>query len=112
MRMAYIATIGCGLTCGILILLMFARPNWFYVLFGSLSFVVLIGTLMVTSFLGIRRWRAKSQNWMVPALACLAFLVAAWFAPVGGRALADWEFRRHIGDFTQAVTEIRNSLSS
>jgi len=109
MRTTYRVIVPLGVACVLLTLCMYAAPHWASVILAAATFIGLAIFLVVSVALGFARWRKSSGFWMMPALVCLTFMLIAWFTPGGGRLLADRQFKKHLSEYEEVISEIRNT---
>lgn len=90
-------------------------------LYPSLTGIYLVGAagvamffaLPITLVTGIVRWRKKGPYWIAPFLICMCcFLLARsqWFLPPLAESVNNWQFRRHINDYSSIVDQVKRGL--
>jgi hypothetical protein len=87
-------------------------PQLFGLALAALTFLGLACALLVTTTLGLTRWRTNFRFWMSPALLCLTFVFASRFAPPLARLITDGEFMRHIDEYSAVVDGVKSGAIS
>ena len=112
MRTTLRSIIAVGIIYFSLTLSTYIKPEWLCTMLSLLTLTMLVVSLLVTTIIGISKWRHQSRFWIVPALACVAFIASTWMAPPIGRFVADWEFGRHLNEYSRVVNDVRNGVLS
>lgn len=113
MRKMYRLIVAVGISCFFLRLSTFVVPEVVCVLLSILAFVSLVVILIIALRLGFIRWQKCSRLWLVPSLACLAFILCAYYStPPLGRYISDWRFGKHLAEYSSVVDGLRNGTIS
>lgn len=108
MRTAYQLIVSIGISYFLLTLYVHIRPQWLCSVLSLLVFVALVLALLVTAIRGFTMWRQSSRLWMMPAAACLAFILAGRLTAPAGQLVTNWEFKREVSQYLRVVDELRS----
>jgi hypothetical protein len=101
-----------GVSYFLLTLYSYIMPEWLSNVASFAAFGLLVLILLLTTVIGFTKWRNLSRLWMMPALVCLAFILSAFLTPPMGRAIADWNFKRHATEYLKIVDGVKSGAIS
>lgn len=104
--------ISVGTTCIATRLCSYAMPEFLSIFLSLLLFLLLLVLLFVAVRKGFVIWRQVNRFWITPSLVCVLFISCFYFASPMGQLISNWQFSRHIAEYSRFVEAFENRAIS